>query len=111
MNYTGITFAEALQIAMNSAANTELHFEVLYDLNDNLITIKRLDKFNVNGSNWSSTLPKDRIQSMSVLLSIGKTSYEITGEAPYIAHIDLHTTRNLYLTSSSLASDINTSSF
>ena len=48
MTYTGITFADALQLAMNEAMNTEIKFDVLYGLNDNMITIKRRDQPGAN---------------------------------------------------------------
>ena len=45
---------------------------------------------------------------MNGILRIGKESYKIQEAFPYIAYIDLHTTRNIYIyiyiTSSSLAS-------
>ena len=41
---------------------------------------------------------------MSGVLILGKTTYELTEVAPYVAYIELHTTCNLYLTSSCLAS-------
>jgi hypothetical protein len=56
------------------------------------------------GKNWSSSIPKDLIISMNGVLRIGKTTYILTEDAPYKAYIDLNTTRNLYLTSSCLAS-------
>ena len=40
-----MTFAEALQLAINTAMNAELHFDVICDLNENLITIKQRDHF------------------------------------------------------------------
>ena len=40
-----MTFAEALQLAINTAMNSELQFDVSYDLNDKLIAIKQRDHF------------------------------------------------------------------
>ena len=92
-----------------------LSFDVLYDLNCNLITIKQRDQFDVKvvlvcgadwlaGDCWSSAVPKNEIQTLNGVLRIGKTSFEIKHDVSQVAYIDLHTTRNLYITSSSLAS-------
>ena len=40
---------------------------------------------------------------MNGILRIGKASYRLTAAAPWVAYLDLHTTRNLYIASSSLA--------
>ena len=40
---------------------------------------------------------------MNGILRIGKETYLITAATPYTAYLDLHTTRNLYIVSSSLA--------
>jgi hypothetical protein len=116
-NYRGTTFSETLVAPMNEAwAQFDVRFYVLYDLNDNMITIGQMgffDDFKVYlvsgadlqaGRNWSSNIPKHLIQSMNRVLRIGKTSHMLTGEAPYKAYIDLNTTTILYLTSSCLAS-------
>ena len=63
------------------------------------------------GANWDSSVPKDQIQSMSGVLRIGKTTYLLKHAFLYMAYLDLHTTRNLYLTSSALASYTNISNF
>jgi hypothetical protein len=114
-NYNGASFAEALQIAMNTAMNTEIHFDVSYDLDDHLITIKQRDQFDAkvylasgadlqSGKYWSNGIPKGMIQSINGVLRIGKGTYQIQQDFPHIACIDSHTTRNLFITSSSLAS-------
>ena len=114
-NSNGMTFAEALQLAITTAMNTELHFDVVYAMNDNLITIKQRDHFDAKtywasgadlqaGKYWTQALPKVTIQAMSGLLRNGKYSYLKQEAFPLISYIDLHTTRNLYITSSSLAS-------
>ena len=41
---------------------------------------------------------------MNGILRLGKFTYLLQEAFPYIAYIDLHTTRNIYITSSSLAS-------
>jgi hypothetical protein len=89
--------------------------DVVYDLNDNLITIKQRNHLEVLvylvsgadlhiGKYWTQPLSKLQVQSMNGVLRIGEESYLIQEAFPYIAYIDLHTTRNLYITSSSLAS-------
>jgi hypothetical protein len=117
-NYAGDTFAAALSLAINDAWSSVLNtrFEVLYDLNDNLIKIAQLGSFdNVkthlvsgadlqSGQNWPTKIPKTLIQSMNGVLRLGKSTYMLQEAFPYVSYIDLHTTRNLYLTSSCLAS-------
>ena len=114
-NYPGDTLAGALQTALDAAvAEDLLNFEVSHDLNDNLINIRLVDLsgitvsfvFNddlIAGVKWGAQLFKNRIQSLSGVLRIEKT-FVLTDAQPYTAYIDLHTTRKLYLTTSSLAS-------
>jgi hypothetical protein len=75
-NYNGASFAEALQIAMNTAMNIEINFDVSYGLEDHLLTIKQRDQFNAkvylasgadlqSGKYWSNGIPKGMIQSMN----------------------------------------------
>jgi hypothetical protein len=75
-NYNGASFAEALQIAMNTAMNIEINFDVSYGLEDHLLTIKQRDQFNAkvylasgadlqSGEYWSNGIPKGMIQSMN----------------------------------------------
>jgi hypothetical protein len=115
MNYNGTTFSAALEATINNALTSIVAFDVLYDLNDNMISIKQRDNFEVKativcgadllaGNFWSLPVSKTEIQSLNGVLRIGKTSHEFSQGVPYIAYIDLHTTRNLYITSSSLAS-------
>ena len=122
MNYDGASFAAALQEAMNTALIGITSFDVVYDLNDNTIAIEQRDHFEVNammicgadlvvGSFWNVAIPEDQMNSLSGVLRIGKTSFEFQQGVSYTAYIDLHTTRNLYITSSSLASYNLTSNF
>ena len=115
MNYDGASFAAALQEAMNTALIGITSFDVGYVLNDNMIAIEQRDHFEVNamiisgadlvvGSVWNVAIAKDQINSLNGVLRIGKTSYEFQQGVSYTAYVDLHTTRNLYITSSSLAS-------
>ena len=115
MNYDGVKFAAALQEAMHTALIGITSFDVVDDLNDNMIAIEQRDHFEVNammicgadlvvGSLWNVAIPKGQINSLNGVLRIGKTSYEFQQGVSYTAYVDLHTTRNLYITSSSLAS-------
>jgi hypothetical protein len=91
-------------------------------LNDNLIKIAQLGAFYMHsylvssddlraGKYWSDPLDKDKLQSMNGILRIGKYSYMIQEAFPWKSYLDLFTTRNLYLTSSALASYSNISNF
>ena len=117
-NYNGVSFAEALKTALN-AMNTiyddKLVFDVTYNPNDNEITIGQLNHPECLvhllssadlqvGKFWSSPVSKANIHSMNGILRIGSESYKLSAAAPYVSHIDLHTIRNLYITSSTLAS-------
>jgi hypothetical protein len=115
-NYSGIDFAAALQVGINTAFGVAISFEVLYDLTDNMLTITQKDHFSalsriVSGADlqvgnyWSNPIAKENISSMNGILRIGKTSVVLQETAPsYRSYIDLFTTRNLYITSSCLAS-------
>ena len=76
MNYDGVKFAAALQEAMNTALIGITSFDVVYDLNDNMIAIEQRDHFEVNatmvcgadlvvGSFWDVAIPKDQINSLN----------------------------------------------
>jgi hypothetical protein len=113
-NYNGPTFAAALDLAMKDAIVFP-KFSVEWDLNDNEIKITQLDSFNLyvftivsdadvlSGRLWDHAVQKDMIYSMNGILRIDE-SYSFNPNTPYNAYIDLHTVRNLYITSSSLAS-------
>ena len=116
-SYNGATFAEGLELAIITAMEAVQFFDVLYDSHDTLVTIKQRNHFEIYvslvssadlqaGRFWSVPLAKESIQSMNGILRIGKESYNIQEAFPYIAYIDLHTTRNIYIyiTSSNLAS-------
>ena len=91
-------------------------FEVTYDLTDNMLAITQKDHWEaltriVSGADllvgkyWSNPIAKENITSMNGILRIGKTSIVLQQTAPsYKSYIDLFTTRNLYITSSCLAS-------
>jgi hypothetical protein len=117
--------AAALEQYINEVVHTRyepVNFQVRFDHNDNLITITQLNEFEIlvklvssadliAGINWSAPVPKIQIQSMNGIIRLGKTSYAIRQASPYVAYLDLFTTRNLYLTSSALASYSNISNF
>ena len=114
-NYDGITFADALHVLLNTELTGIASFEVSYLLSDNEITIKQVSNFDAwvylvsgadlqSGVYWDPPLPKASIQSLNGVLRLGKNTYKLQENLPYISSIDLHTIRNLYITSSSLAS-------
>ena len=119
-NYSGIEYAAALKTALNSAVGTTTgtDFETSYELDQNLLTIVQTNNFAdvliyilsdddvVSGalSLWDAKVPKGQTYSMNGILRINKTVKLTRDEQSYTAYIDLHGTRNLYLTSSSLAS-------
>ena len=115
-NYVGATLAAALQTELGEVvADDLLNCQVSYDINYNLINIKLIDFNDLNvrfvsdvdliaGVHWDERLVKDRINSLNGVLRIDKTITLCAREPSYTAYKDLHTTRNLYLTRSSLAS-------
>ena len=56
------------------------------------------------GKFWSNPTTKENICSMNGILRIGEYSSMLQEAFPYKSYIDLFTTRNLYITSSCLAS-------
>ena len=118
-NYSGPDFCADLEAAINAAfyPDPNLTFDVLYDANDNQITFSnRLanpihtfvyfvsDVDLISGKHWSSPLPKESLNSMSKIIRMGDRSHIMRDNTPFVACLDLHTIRNVYLTSSSLAS-------
>ena len=117
-NYTGPEFAAALGAALTTAfsPNFLVSFQVLYDANDAMITISQLSGSGgaivflvsnadlISGKHWSSPLAKESLHSINNIMRIGVDSYLLRENSPYVAMPDLHTIRNIYLTSSSLAS-------
>ena len=100
-NYSGMTFAEALQLAINTAMNAELNFDVVYDLNDNLIAIKQRDHFDAKpqlvsgadlqvGKYWTQALPNYTVQSINGVLRIGKYSYPTQEAFPWTSYIYIY---------------------
>ena len=114
-NYSAIEFCAAVQLGINNAMNATIFFSVTYDLGDNMLTFTQLNHFEVIvymvssadlqvGTYWSNPIAKENICSMNGILRIGKSSYRLSAATPYKSYIDLFTTRNLYITSSCLAS-------
>jgi hypothetical protein len=124
-NYTGISFAAALEKAINDDMVTfyTTIYKVDFDLVDNQITITQTNNFHMQttlvssndllaGKNWETRITdKSLLHSMNGILRIGKSSVRILESTPYSAYLDLFTVRNLYLTSSALASYTNVSNF
>ena len=116
-NYVGAMLVAALQTALDEVVADELlSFQVSHDLNYNLINIKLIDHADglyvrfvsdvdlIAGVHWDERLVKDRIESLNGVLRVDKTISLTAREPTCTAYIDLHTTRNLHLTRSSLAS-------
>ena len=117
-NYTGVSFAAALKTALNAVHTVyydKMVFDVVYNAADTEITISQTNHFETlvylvssadlqAGRLWPSAVPKANIHSMNGILRIGTDSYKLSQAAPYVSHIDLLTIRNLYITSSTLAS-------
>ena len=108
-NYTGISFSAALETLMNTVLEPlKIPATVDYDLINNKMTVGITD----NRDDTSETLyvvieigaafgvPSKLARSLNVVLMLD-TFVEIRPSTPFITYLDLHTTRNLYLTSSS----------
>ena len=117
-NYSGTDFCSALQRAKAEALQpvglSDLVITVSYNLSDNTITITQTTRFEYQvtivssadlqiGKNWRYALSKDKINSINGIIRLGKTSYLLGNRLPYVSYLDLHTIRNVYIESSSLA--------
>jgi hypothetical protein len=112
-NYTGPSFATALETAMNVILNPfETPVSVSYDYLNHYITILLTDGRSMQTGELEVVLiankdipntPASSIHSVNSCLRLSE-SKSIFHNLPVIFHLDLHTTRNLYLTSSSLGS-------
>jgi len=118
-NYNGTTFTEALKTKLNTTILPyKITFETTYDYADNLLTIKVLDMRTVqntplvveflsdddlkNGAYNNSAISSPK--TLNQILRINKNMVFVGSTSQNKVYIDLHTTRNLYLTSSALAS-------
>ena len=104
-NYSGVAFAEALQLAINTAMNAAMYFEVVYDVSDDMLTLKQRDHFDAKsylvasadllvGKYGTSAIAKDKLCSLNGILRIGKYSYLLQEAFPDKPYIDVFTTRN-----------------
>ena len=118
-NYSGATFAEALKTKSNAAiVPYKLNFETTYDYTDNLLNIKVNDTRPVqntplvvvflsdadlkNGAYNNTPISSPKTLNQISRINTNMVFYGNGGQNKI--YIDLHTTRNLYLTSSALAS-------
>ena len=118
-NYSGATFAEALKTKLNAAiVPYKLNFETTYDYADNLLSIKVNDTRPVqntplvvqflsdadlkNGGYNNTPISSPKTLNQILRIHTNMVFYGNGGQNKI--YIDLHTTRNLYLTSSALAS-------
>jgi hypothetical protein len=124
-NYSGIEFADALKSGLNAITEPFLgcRFDVFYLRAQNKLTITQISGMEEVfvtmvssadlkvGKLWSGSVANDELHSMNGILRLGKVSKLVTDYFPYVAYIDLYTTRNLYMTSSALACYSNISNF
>ena len=114
-NYNGVSFAAAFESKINAALlSQELSVTVTYDfMNNKMRTVLNDDRSMVVGaaniailSNSDLTFAGSNpsiLSSLNGVLMISETVTLLPGIA-FDTYLDLHTTRNLYLTSSSLGS-------
>ena len=128
-NYTGATFSEALKNKLNAWAQAKfgLHanvfpFDVTYNVYDNSIelnvkveffafTILSDDDLQQGYTSPGFTrAPISNPKTINKVLQLNKTA-NLYKENPFHTFLDLHTTRNLYLTSSTLCAYNSISNF
>jgi hypothetical protein len=111
-NYNGATFSAALEALMNTVLNpVDTPVSVSYDLMNNKMTVLLTDnRAIVTGeahivieTGEAFAVPSSVTKSLNGVLMLDGF-VEISPSAPYVTCLDLHTTRNLYLSSSSLGS-------
>ena len=124
-NYDGFTFATALATKLNVAV---VGFEVVptfncsYDLGENQLTVSISDSrsatvkaatpFYLEFYTDEMLVPRYRTEANTINTIIRNTTQTLITEAsPYVCYLDLFNTRNLYLTSSALASYDTVSNF
>jgi hypothetical protein len=115
-NYNGITFGKASEITINTVLNPfSTRVDITYDNINNKISILMTDeRETVEGELELIIIPDDEVASLfsihpSEILSVNgvlmlKGASVIYPTIPKTFYLDMHTTRNLYLTSSSLGS-------
>ncbi len=116
-NYTGVTFASAFESKVNAALLAyQLSLTVSYDImNNKLEMVLSDDRSMVIGDAEIVILSDAEIdianpKTLNGVLMLSTTANLLTGIA-FSTYLDLHTTRNLYLTSSSLGSYNTVSNF
>ncbi len=119
-NYTGQTFATELQTAMNVILNPfETPVSVSYDYMNHSVTILLTDNRSMQTGNLEVVIiankdipntPATSIHYVNSCLQLSESKTILPG-IPGIFYLDLHTTRNLYLSSSSLGSYNTVSNF
>ena len=126
-NYDGATFASELQQQLTTAVmgfthngvSVEPTFSCAYDTGENKLTIgltndpqASFDGFKLEFYNDEKLRTKFKLAPSSINTIIRNTTETIIVEAsPYTCYLDLFQTRNLYLTSSALASYDTVSNF
>ena len=123
-NYNGASFASALQTLMNTTAfDLDVSFTVTYDFTNNVLQLSVSDDRAVITDEVKVTFFPDATlaaglngtrynpsRSVNEILSINN-DYEVKVGQSFYAYLDLHSTRNLYLQSSALASYDTVSNF
>jgi hypothetical protein len=123
-NYNGQTFSETLKKKLNAYAVSKAYvenatdeaFDVTYDFYDNSILITPKIVITVNFISDQDMIDGVVLSNMSNPNSIARIlqlykSKVFTKTAPFYTLLDLHTTRNLYLTSSALGAYNSISNF
>jgi hypothetical protein len=115
-NYNGVSFAPVFESKVNAALlSHDLSVTVTYDfMNNKLRTVLRDDRSMVIGDATIAFLSNSELvfagsnpnvlSSLNGVLMISGSSVTLLPGIAFDTYLDLHTTRNLYLTSSSLGS-------
>ena len=129
-NYNGTTLAEEMMEKMNDGLYEDMKlkfkFNIEYNYIENQLKIEIIDlrsdgdKYYGHAAEvvlfsdadlltdkWNGNLIKEEINSMNQIIRLTKSTVikdSVDGEFTYLTNIDLHTTRNLYLHSSTLGS-------
>lgn len=122
-NYSGFTFADSLQLALNAIVLPAMNFKffITYSLNNNNIKIALQDLRTEQNSFSSSTevsiyadhdlinetsnkniAESNNTKSLNLTLKILNT-FTITTDRPYECYLDLHNIRNIYMHSKTLS--------
>jgi hypothetical protein len=117
-NYTGISFTAAFESKVNAELLAyQLSVSVSYDIMNNKLSIVLNDnrsmviddvKLLILSNADIDVVPPS---NLSGVLGLPNTAVTLLADVPFHTYLDLHTTRNLYLTSSSLGSYNTVSNF